>query len=282
MIRLGRRVLGTRQINHLVRFEPVLELIAQAAPHGGSVLDIGSGSQGITNLLGDRFQATLLDADFTDYGASTGDATRANWVRGDVRALPFGDRTFDVAVAVDLLEHVPAVDRAQAVAEICRVAERLAVIAVPSGEEALAADRRLAEALRAKRNYIPPWLEEHLENGFPEPAQLAATASRFGAVQLFGNENIAAHTWLIKSELSPISGTALRLAGRPIERLLASQRRRSRQLAAIVLRKIRGCDRPPTYRSVVAVDTRVVRHDSPTPIDDRATPPRQPGSESSV
>jgi hypothetical protein len=142
------------------------------------------------------------------------------------------------------------------VAEICRVADRLAVIAVPSGEEALAADRRLAEDLRAKRHYIPPWLEEHLENGFPDRSQLAATASRFGAVQLFGNENIAAHTWLIKAELSPISGAALRLAGRPIERLLASRRRRSRRLAATVLRQVRGCDRPPTYRSVVGIDTR--------------------------
>jgi hypothetical protein len=261
MIRVGRRVLGPRQINHLVRFEPVLELIAKAAPHGGSVLDIGSGSQGITSLLGDGFQTTLLDADFTDYGAWTRDATGANWVRGDVRSLPFADRAFDVAVAIDLLEHVPAVDRAQAVAEICRVAGRLAVIAAPSGEEAIAADRRLAEDLRAKRNYAPPWLEEHLENGFPDRTELAATASRFGAVQLFGNENIAAHAWLIRAELSPLSGTALRLAGRLIERLLASRRRRSRRLAATILRQIRGGDRPPTYRFVVAVDTRAV-HDA--------------------
>jgi hypothetical protein len=271
-IRLGRRVLGARQINHLVRFGPVLELIAQAAPHCGSVLDIGSGSHGITNLLGDGFQTTLLDADFTDYGASTGGASGADRVTGDVRELPFGDRAFDVAVAIDMLEHVPAGDRAQAVAEICRVAERLAVIAVPSGEEALAADRRLAEALRAKRHYVPPWLEEHLEHGFPERSQLAATASRFGAVRLFGNESIASHTWLIKAELSPISGAALRLAGRPMERLLASRRRRSRRLAATILRQIRGRDRAPTYRSVVAVDIRALRHDSPTPTDDRTLP----------
>ena len=256
MIRLGRRLLGARQINHLVRFEPVLELIAQAAPHGGSVLDIGSGSHGITSLLGDGFETTVLDADFTDYGAAPRDANGANWVRGDVRALPFGDRAFDVAVAIDLLEHLPAVDRARAVAEICRVAERFAVIAVPSGEAALAADRRLAEDLRAKHHYVPPWLEEHLENGFPDRSQLAATASQFGAVRLFGNESIAAHTWLIKAELSPISGAALRLAGRPMERLLASRRRRARRLAATVLRQIRGRDRPPTYRSVLGIDTR--------------------------
>lgn len=273
MIRLGRRVLGARQINHLVRFEPVLELIAQAAPCGGSVLDIGSGSQGITHLLGDGFQTTSLDADFTDYGAATGDARGTNRVTGDVRALPFGDRAFTVAVAIDLLEHVPTGDRAQAVAEICRVAERLAVIAVPSGAEALAADQRLAEALRAKRRYVPPWLVEHLEHGFPEQAQLAATASQFGAVRLFGNESIVSHLWLIKAELSPITGVALRLAGRLMERLLASRRRRSRRLAAIILRQIRGRDQPPTYRTVVAVDTRALRCALPTPSDDCAMLP---------
>jgi hypothetical protein len=261
MIRLGRLVLGARQINQLVRFAPVLELIAQAAPRGGSVLDIGSGSLGIINLLGDRFRTTLLDANFTDYGASAGAASGANQVRGDVRALPFGDGAFDVAVAIDLLEHVPAADRLQAVAEICRVAERLAVIAVPAGEAALAADRRLAEALRARRRSVPPWLEEHLQNGFPECSQLTSTASRFGAVRQFGNESIASHTWLIKAELSPISGAALRLAGRPMERLLASRRPRLRRLAVAILRHIRGRDRPPTYRSVVAIDRRALRPD---------------------
>ena len=63
---------------------------------------------------------------------------------GDVRCLPFSDRAFEVVVAVDLLEHVAAEDRPQAVREICRVARSRAVIACPAGEPALAADRGLA------------------------------------------------------------------------------------------------------------------------------------------
>ena len=260
MIRLGRRILGTRQINHLVRFEPVLELIAEATPQGGSVLDIGSGAHGITTLLGEAFQTTVLDADFTDYGAvARVDAGVANRVTGDVRALPFADRAFDVAVAIDLLEHVPASDRAQAVSEICRVAERLAVIACPSGEAAMAADQRLAEDLRARHGRIPTWLGEHLEHGFPERSQLAATASQFGAVRLLENESIASHTRLIKAELSPIPGAMLRLVCWPLERSLVSRRERLRRLAAIILRHIRGGDQPPNYRSVVAVDKRAFR-----------------------
>jgi Methyltransferase domain len=246
------------------------------------VLDIGSGSLGIAKLLGQRFQTTLLDADFTDYGAASGGASGADRVRGDVRALPFGDRAFDVAIAVDLLEHLPAGDRLAAVSEICRVAGRLAVIAGPSGEEALAADRRLAEALRAKNGSVPPWLEEHLENGFPEYPQLATAASRFGAVQLFENESIAAHTRLITAELSLIPGAVLRLASHPIEHLLVSRRRRSRRCAAAILRQIRGRDRPPNYRAVVAVDTHT-RGQSPAgrPVtsgpDNRGVDVRAPG-----
>ncbi len=262
MIRVGRRVLGTRQINHLVRFEPVLDLIAQAAPHGGSVLDVGSGSDGITSLLGDGFHITVLDADFTDYGAATRMTAGAdNRVMGDVRALPFADDSFDIVIAIDLLEHVPAGDRVRAVSEICRVAARRVVIAFPSGEDAFAADRRLAEVLRAERGRVPPWLDEHLQNGFPESRQVAATASRFGSVAKIENQSIASHVRLIEAELRPVTGATLRLACHPLERLLASRRSRARRLATTILCHIRGRDQPPTYRAVVTVDKRSLRHD---------------------
>jgi SAM-dependent methyltransferase len=262
MIRLGRRVLGPRQLNHLVRFEPVLGLIVQAAPEGGSVLDVGSGTHGITALLGDDFQTTVLDADFTDYGAATRvNAGAANRVTGDVRALPFANHRFDIAVAIDLLEHVPAGDRVRAVSEICRVAERRVVIAFPSGEDAIAADRRLAEDLRAKRRRVPPWLDEHLQHGFPDSLQVASAASRFGSVQVFENQSIASHARLIKAELSPMTGATLRLACRPLERLMASRRSGARSLATTILRRIGGRDQSPTYRAVVTVDKRALRQD---------------------
>jgi ubiquinone/menaquinone biosynthesis C-methylase UbiE len=66
---------------------------------------------------------------------------------GDVHALRFPDRGFDVVVCLRVLMHTP--DWRQSVAELCRVAERLVIVDYPSARSAAAieaAARRLAHA----------------------------------------------------------------------------------------------------------------------------------------
>ena len=255
LVQLGRRVLGARQLNHLVRFEPVLELIATFAPDAGTLIDIGSGSRGVATLLPVNWRVTAVDANFGDYGAVSGPVvSRPDRVIADVRALPFEDRTFDVAVAIDLLEHLPAVDRDHAISEVCRVARRYAILACPAGRDALAADRRLAERLGTRARGVPAWLTEHLDNGFPDPEDMKRVAATFGSVRVLGNESITAHERLILAETSLISGGALRLACGPLEALIRSRRHRARRFGAWLLRAARGGDRAPTYRTIVVVD----------------------------
>jgi ubiquinone/menaquinone biosynthesis C-methylase UbiE len=255
LVALGRRWLGTRQLNHLVRFEPVLALVLSAGSPGGTLLDVGSGSQGIARLLPDDWCATAVDANFDDYAPTSGPRRLASDQQvGDVRALPFEDARFDVTVAVDLIEHIAAADRAQAVSEICRVSRRRAVIACPAGEAALRADRRLAAHFTRDGRPVPPWLQEHLQNGFPAVAELVAAATRFGEVRTLGNESISAHERLVAAEHRILPALALRLACRPLERLMTSRRPQARQLSTGVLRRVRGRDREPAYRVVVVVD----------------------------
>jgi hypothetical protein len=251
---LARRLLGSRQLNHLVRFDPVLELIRAAPAERLTLLDVGSGSRGIGALLPATWTVTAVDADFEDYGAARSGHVKSDQVIGDVRALPFADRSFDVVVAVDLLEHVSPADRATAVREICRVAASLAVIACPAGQPALAADRGLAERLRARGRSVPPWLTEHLDNGFPEADEITAAAAPFGPVRELVNENVTAHERLVAAELRPATAVGLRLLSRALEPMLADSRPRARWLARATLGAIRGWDRPPAYRCVVAVD----------------------------
>ncbi len=256
-IKLGRRYLGIRQLNHLVRFEPILTHLLELNPErrAMSVLDVGAGSAGVTTLLPAEWRSTALDADFEDYSKDERvSSLHSDQVLGDVRDLQFPDSSFDAVVALDVLEHLHPDDRSQAVREICRVARARAVIACPAGKAALAADRRIAEDFAAQGTKCPGWLTEHLENGFPEADELAATARGYGSVQVQGNENIAAHERLILAEHKLLPALALRLSCRPLERMLRSQRPRTRRLAERLLAAARGQDRDPVYRCVLVVD----------------------------
>ena len=238
-----------------MRFDAVLELLPRADRRPMTLLDVGSGSRGLAPLLPTAWRVTSADADFEDYGASAkGGTIGPEQVLADVRRLPFEDRAFDFVVAVDLLEHVPPEDRDQAVREMCRVARRRAILAFPAGDEALGADRALADGIRGRGRTVPPWLTEHIDNGFPEAREIIAAAAPYGRTELRLNESLAAHVRLVRAELHPLSGVGLRLLCPPLETMLASARRLPRRIAGQILRAIRGWDRDPAYRAVVVVD----------------------------
>jgi hypothetical protein len=175
-------------------------------------------------------------------------------VLGDVRALPFQAGAFDFVIALDLLEHVAPADRPQAIAELCRVAGRRAVIACPAGADALAADARLATWLRSRGRTVPGWLQEHIDNGFPTPAELIAIAEGFGVARITASERVEAHERIVRAELTPLPAIVLRLLAMLLQRLLSSDRPRTRRAAESILERIRGGDGEPAYRAIVDVD----------------------------
>jgi len=234
-------------LDHLVRVEPVLRLVEDL--DGGTLLDAGSGSVGLSPWLGERWSVTAVDTHFDDYGASRGYSGAARAVVADVRELPFADRSFDAVVALDLLEHVPPADRDVALEELCRVTRRRLVVGGPAGPEALAADRRLHERLRRS----PGWLAEHLELGFPAREQIASVLEPHGALRLVGHESVTSHVRLVRVELNPIGFVLGRLVAIPLSRALRGSGR-PRGWAAHALWRMRGSDRPPVYRTIAVVD----------------------------
>jgi SAM-dependent methyltransferase len=242
---LARRIAGARQLGQLARTEPVLSLVRERG--SGTLLDVGSGALGLADFLDDRWAVTALDVSFGDYGAwSRPPSTRATRVTGDVRDLPFPDGAFDVVVAVDLLEHIAPADRARALGELARVARVRTIVAAPAGTPALEADRRLAGSLATP----PPWLEEHLALGFPEPEELRDGLAPFGSVRLAGNENVDAHVTITRRELSLPWFAPTRTAAR----LLGWGMRRGAAWPGRVLRRLRGHDRGPTYRTIAVLE----------------------------
>ena len=246
--RLARPILRGPQMNHLMRVAPVIALVREC--RGGELLDVGSGSVGIRPWIGSSWRVTTLDIDFADYGAATGpDARSERAVVGDVRQLPFQDRTFDVVVAIDLLEHVASEDRPRALEEMIRVTRRRLIVACPTGAAALAVDERLAARLR----FVPGWIQEHLEQGFPDANEVAAALEQHGRVALQRHEALAAHARIVRAEVNVVALVPLRATAAAISVALR-RGGRSADWAARTLARLRGRDTPPTYRTIFTVD----------------------------
>ena len=115
------------------RFQGTLdELFAKADPR--SLLDIGCGEAILTHQWAQRLAPRrVVGLDLED------PAIQAEWEQRQApnleykimkaENLPFGDDEFDVATAIEVLEHVP--DPAHTVAEMARVAERWLLVSVP-------------------------------------------------------------------------------------------------------------------------------------------------------
>ncbi len=114
-------------------FEGTLaQLFAQAAPE--SVLDVGCGEGVLTHQwaqqLGER-RIVGIDLDDEKLKAEWATRQRPNLEYRTMLAenMPFADGEFDVACAIEVLEHVP--DPAHTVAEMARVARRHLLVSVP-------------------------------------------------------------------------------------------------------------------------------------------------------
>jgi 2-polyprenyl-3-methyl-5-hydroxy-6-metoxy-1,4-benzoquinol methylase len=113
-------------------FEAALEdLFTAAAPD--SLLDVGCGEGVLTQKWAARIEGPVVGIDLDD------PALHAEWEKRTApnlsyrvmkaENLPFADGEFDVATAIEVLEHVPEPEHT--VAEMARVAHRFLLVSVP-------------------------------------------------------------------------------------------------------------------------------------------------------
>lgn len=95
------------------------------------VLEVGCGEGRQLTAIGSRFPAAqLIGLDLPDVELMEAwDGVESTMVQGSALTLPFADRSFDLVLAIEVLEHLP--DPAQALHEIGRVASGAVVLSVP-------------------------------------------------------------------------------------------------------------------------------------------------------
>jgi SAM-dependent methyltransferase len=116
----------------MARFEATLEeLFAAAAPR--SLLDVGCGEGVLTHRWAGRVDGRVVGIDLDDpllhEQWKTRQADNLEYLVMKAERLPFADDEFDVATAIEVLEHVP--DPEHTVAEMARVAQRWLLVSVP-------------------------------------------------------------------------------------------------------------------------------------------------------
>lgn len=147
---------------------------------GGTVLDVGGGHAQLTPLLQSLTRDVLVfGSDASSLARVQRDFPDCATASGDLLALPFAPRSFDVVVAVRLLPHV--CDWQRLLAELCRVARSTVIVDYPrtSGLNRLTPllfplKKRLEGNTRHYRNFRDAELDENLrECGFEVRARRA-------------------------------------------------------------------------------------------------------------
>ena len=155
-----------------------MDLLASAGGPGSRILEVGSGSAGITEFL--DHPVTGVDAAF-DRTAERATARLAQ-VEGRADALPVGRRAFDVVLSLEMLEHLPRDVREPALREMVRVLRpggRL-VVTFPAEAAGRGAGPLARRGLSGPDGRPHPWVGEHLPRGCRMPTEVRAALVRAG------------------------------------------------------------------------------------------------------
>lgn len=136
------QVLLKRAVGELPEMESskaVARLVAAQLRRGESVLDVGCAVGHYLRSLRQRIQAPFqyMGVDSTPLyielaRKAHSQDSQADFLMGDIHALPFADAAYDVTICNNLLLHLPLISHP--IKELCRVTARLLVIRTLIGE----------------------------------------------------------------------------------------------------------------------------------------------------
>jgi len=155
-----------------MRYAPVARMVHRMNSTNAPILEVGANENGIARFVHARIVAVDVSPDHLRAARRT---QGVSVVVADAAALPFANGTFAASVCMDTLEHIPEAKRARVCDELVRTVSRtgFSVVAFPSGRAAERAEISIRSAHARFNGGNIPWLDEHEEEGLPDPNGLA-------------------------------------------------------------------------------------------------------------
>lgn len=189
-----------------LRYAPVVSEIKKAHLENSKILEIGSGSLGITPYL--KKEVDGLDIDFS--GPKSNMLTR---IKGQADDIHFHKNSYDVSISVDVIEHLDNSRRDSAIYEMLNVTKKLAILVVPEGEDSQIQDKKLYEKYFKIFKKPNQFLQEHIKYGLPKKEEILVSIDKSlrklnkkAQIKSYPNLNLAIRnilmqTWITKSKL---------------------------------------------------------------------------------
>lgn len=185
-----------------LRYAPVVAEIKKSNLLNSKILEIGSGSLGVTPYLKKHVDA--LDVDF-----SGPKSPFINKIKGKAWELPFRKNAYDVSISADVLEHISPRLREKSIYEMLRVTKKLAIIVVPTSQESEKQDEELRNYWNKIFKIKNQFLEEHVRNGLPASDEILVYADRAKralnkkiTIKSYPNLNLIVRNYLMKTWIS--------------------------------------------------------------------------------
>jgi len=154
-----------------LRYLPLVKILKELKLDNERILEVGSGSYGITPYL--KKPIVGVDTSFSEP-----EYPLLKQVSGSAVNLPFSNNEFAVVILSDVLEHLPQKFRSPAINEAIRVSNQVVLVSGPFGKKAADQDKRLAEYSQQKTGQLHPFFIEHLKFGLPEVEDIIKIAQQ--------------------------------------------------------------------------------------------------------